>query len=129
MDPDQQQPNQIVPAQTAPPPSPPTVVHVHHHPARDPGIAVILELLPGIMVQTFGIGNIYAGNVAGGILMMFGYWVAQIVNLFLCLILIGFITLPLTFMAPAMVVWSGESTYRAPKPYRFRCGARPMRRE
>lgn len=65
----------------------------------NPGVAVVLELLPGIMMQTFGIGNIYAGNVAGGILMMIGYWVSCVINLFLCFLLIGFVTWPLTWIA------------------------------
>lgn len=64
-----------------------------------PGIAIILEILPGIMLQTFGIGNIYAGNVAGGIFMMVGYWVSCAINFLLCFILIGFVTWPLTWIA------------------------------
>lgn len=87
-----------------PPSSPPVVREVHHYhqsptPAPDPGIAVILEILPGMMLQTFGIGNIYAGNVTAGILMMVGYWVAAFLNLLLCFVLIGFITWPLTWIA------------------------------
>ena len=75
------------------------VREVHHYkPVRDPGLAVVLELVPGVLIQTFGIGNIYAGNVAGGIVMMLGYWVLQVINTFLCLIIIGFITLPLTWV-------------------------------
>ena len=65
----------------------------------DRGMAVILELLPGLFLQTFGIGNIYAGNVAGGIFMMLGYWVAAFFNFLLCFVFIGFVTWPLTWLA------------------------------
>jgi TM2 domain-containing membrane protein YozV len=71
----------------------------HYHPTRDPGLAVVLELVPGVFLQTFGIGNIYAGNVAGGILFMIGYWVLQTINIILCFVLIGIVTLPLTWIA------------------------------
>lgn len=79
----------------------PQVQHVvHHHvmPVKSPGAAVMLELLPGLC-QIFGIGNIYAGNVAAGILLMLGYWVSCVVNFFLCAVFIGFITGPLTWIA------------------------------
>jgi hypothetical protein len=49
---------------------------------RDPGLAVVFELVPGLFLQTFGIGNIYAGNVMMGVLMMVGYWVLSVVNFF-----------------------------------------------
>lgn len=83
-----------------PPPQPIQVREIHHYhkPASDPGVAVILELLPGVLCQTFGIGNIYAGNVAGGIAMMVGYWILTVINVFLCFVMIGFVTLPLTWI-------------------------------
>lgn len=64
-----------------------------------PGTAVVLEILPGLFGQTFGIGNIYAGNVAGGVLMMLGYWVSCVINFFLCFAIIGLVTWPLTWAA------------------------------
>ena len=64
-----------------------------------PGIAVVLEILPGLLFQTFGGGNIYAGNVGGGIAMMIGYWASCVLNFLLCFILVGFITWPLTWIA------------------------------
>lgn len=73
-------------------------VHHYHRRGPDPGLAVVLELLPGLFLQTFGIGNIYAGNVVGGILMMLGYWATCLVNFLLCTIFIGFITWPLTWI-------------------------------
>ncbi|NLT69915.1 MAG: hypothetical protein GXX91_04385 [Verrucomicrobiaceae bacterium] len=78
----------------------PPVREVHHYHPRgpEPGLAVVLELLPGLFLQTFGIGNIYAGNVAGGVLMMLGYWATCLVNFLLCAIFIGFITWPLTWI-------------------------------
>ena len=98
-DPEQQFP--IVQQPSVRPLPPQSVVHhVHYYrPAKDPGIAVLLEILPGFFAQTFGIGNMYAGNVAGGILMMIGYWVLQLINFFLCFVIIGFATLPLTWIA------------------------------
>jgi TM2 domain-containing membrane protein YozV len=69
---------------------------------KDPTAAVLLEVLPAISLQTFGIGNIYAGNVLGGVLIMVGYWISCLVNLALCFILIGFITWPLTWIAFAV---------------------------
>lgn len=72
-------------------------------PPKDPGIALILELVPGMFLQTFGIGNLYAGNIGWGIALMLGYWIAATVNFVLCFILIGFVTWPLTWLAFAVV--------------------------
>ena len=57
---------------SSPPPVPPQVQHVHHHyvPAKSSGTAAILELVPGIFIQTFGIGHLYAGNVGTGLLLI-----------------------------------------------------------
>ncbi len=81
-------------------PSPP-VVHVL--PPKDPGIALILELVPGMFLQTFGIGNLYAGNIGWGLALMIGYWIAATVNFLLCFVLIGLVTWPLTWCAFAAV--------------------------
>lgn len=75
------------------------IVHYHQPPPKSAGAAVALELVPGFFFQTFGIGNMYAGNVALGLLFMFGYWFVLFVNILLCFILIGFITLPLCWFA------------------------------
>ena len=87
------------------PPQPPVVQHVHYYqsPPRSPGTAVLLEVLPGFFFQTFGIGHIYAGNVGVGLLFMFGYWFIQFINVLLCFVLIGFVTLPLCWLA-AMIL-------------------------
>jgi len=75
------------------------LVEYGRRPAKDGTVAVLLEVLPGFFLQTFGIGNIYAGNVGAGIALMLGYWVLTTINVFLCLVFVGFITYPLTFIA------------------------------
>ena len=79
------------------------VVHHYRQPPKSTGTAVLLEILPGFFFQTFGIGHIYAGNVAAGLILMFGYWFVQFVNILLCFVLIGLLTLPLCFIL-AMVI-------------------------
>ena len=69
---------------------------------KDPTAAILLEILPAISLQTFGIGNIYAGNVLGGVLIMVAYWITCLVNFALCFIVIGIITWPLTWLAFAV---------------------------
>lgn len=64
---------------------------------KSPSTAVLLEVLPGIFCSTFGIGCIYAGNVGTGVALMVSYWVLTVVNIFLCVFLIGLITWPLTW--------------------------------
>lgn len=66
---------------------------------KDPTAALLLELLPALTIQTFGIGNIYAGNILVGVLLMVGYWMSCVVNFLLCFIVIGLITWPLTWLA------------------------------
>jgi TM2 domain-containing membrane protein YozV len=66
---------------------------------KNPGLAVALELLGGTFLQTFGIGHLYAGNVGVGLGLMFGYWALTAINVFLCFVLIGFVTWPLTWIA------------------------------
>lgn len=56
-------------------------------------------MLPGIFFQTFGIGNMYAGNIGAGIGLMLGYWVLTGINFALCFVLVGFVTWPLTWLA------------------------------
>lgn len=91
----------------APAMPPPNVQHVHHHhhaaaPQRDPTIAVLLEVIPGFF-QVFGIGHIYAGRVGLGLLFMFGYWLLMTFNALLVMVLIGFVTWPLCWLA-AMIL-------------------------
>jgi TM2 domain-containing membrane protein YozV len=79
------------------------VVYHHQYPSKSSGAAVLLEVLPGFFFQTFGIGQIYAGNVAAGLIFMFGYWFVQFINLLLCFVLIGFITLPLCWITALII--------------------------
>lgn len=80
------------------------VREVRPYPAAGPdnGIAALLEILPGVFLQTFGIGHIYAGNVGRGLILMFGYWILSFINYLLCFVLVGFVTWPLTFLAFAI---------------------------
>lgn len=75
----------------------------------DNGIAALLEILPGVFLQTFGIGHIYAGNVIRGLILMFGYWILCGINFLLCYVLVGFVTWPLTFLAFAIFSTIGAS--------------------
>jgi TM2 domain-containing membrane protein YozV len=62
-------------------------------------LAVGLEVGPGAVFQTFGIGHLYAGKVGMGLGLMIGYWVLQAINLALTPFLIGYLTGPLTWLA------------------------------
>lgn len=55
---------------------------------KDPGLAAVLSFF------VTGLGQIYNGQIAFGIALM----CAQVVNLLLMFILIGFITFPLTWI-------------------------------
>jgi hypothetical protein len=70
---------------------------------KSSGTAIVLELLPGFFLQWFGWGNIYAGDVGGGLALMFGYWVLAAINFALCFVLVGFFTWPLTWIAFAIL--------------------------
>lgn len=101
--------------QQLPPPSPPPpVVHHHYHPQKSPGVAALLEVLPAFF-QIFGLGHIYAGNVATGLLLMFGWWVVCAVNWVLLWLLIGWITWPLCWIAAVIVssLWASRSAGQA----------------
>ena len=94
------------PQQPSHPYPPQHVQHVVHHyrtPPKTTAVAVLLEVLPGLFLQTFGIGHLYAGNVVAGLLFMFGYWFVQFINILLCFVLIGLITGPLCFIL-AMII-------------------------
>ena len=62
-------------------------------------VAAGLEVGPGLFLQTFGIGHLYAGRYGTGIAIMFSYWVLQTINMMLTPFLIGWITGPLTLLA------------------------------
>lgn len=66
---------------------------------KNPGLAIMLELLGGFFFQTFGIGHLYSGNLGVGLGLMFGYWALTAINFVLCFVFVGFITWPLTWIA------------------------------
>ena len=76
----------------------------------DPAVAVLLELLPGLIVYTFGIGHIYAGRVGLGIALMIGGWLILLVNLGLIFLLVGICTFPIAFIL--LAVFRSISAYR-----------------
>jgi TM2 domain-containing membrane protein YozV len=87
-------------------PAPAVAAPPHYAPAgvaKSGGTAALLEVLPGMFFQTFGLGHIYAGNVGTGLVFMFGYWLLFGINLLLMLVLVGFVTLPLCWIA-AMII-------------------------
>ena len=61
-------------------------------------VAVGLEVGPGLLLQTFGVGHMYAGRFGTGIALMFTYWVLQAINTMLMPFFIGLITFPLTLL-------------------------------
>ena len=65
---------------------------------RDNTAAVLLELLPGLFLHTFGVGHIYQGRLGLGLFIMFSYWTLQAINAFLAIFLIGLVTAPLTWL-------------------------------
>ncbi len=62
-------------------------------------LAIGLEVGPGFFFQTFGVGHMYAGRWSTGLALMFSYWVLQAINTALMSVWIGFITMPLTWLA------------------------------
>ncbi len=102
MDQDVTPPLPVVRSPAPPPPPPPQQVHHYYHPHKSGGVAALLEVVPGLF-QVFGIGHLYAGNVATGLLIMFGYWALTFVNFLLCFVFIGLITWPLCWVS-AMII-------------------------
>jgi TM2 domain-containing membrane protein YozV len=89
---------QYLPAQQyAPNANPQPVYAVPVVPVKSTGMAVVLELVPGLF-GVFGIGNMYAGRIGTGIALMVSYWVLFWVNVVLAFFLIGVATLVLTWI-------------------------------
>jgi TM2 domain-containing membrane protein YozV len=84
------------PPPPVPPPPPPVFVAVV--PQKSAGAAVALELVLGLF-GVFGVGNLYAGRAAVGILLMLSFWGLFWVNVLLVFLAIGFVTMPLTWIA------------------------------
>ncbi|MCB9668256.1 MAG: hypothetical protein H6736_12370 [Alphaproteobacteria bacterium] len=67
-------------------------------------VAVGLEVGPGVIFQTFGVGHLYQGRVAAGLGFMLSYWALQAVNGFLVSFGgLGFVTGFLTWLAYMVV--------------------------
>ncbi|MEO3745806.1 TM2 domain-containing protein [Plantactinospora sp. B5E13] len=105
----------------APVPPVPIVVVV---PQKSAGAAVVLELVLGFF-GIFGVGNLYAGRIATGFLLMISFWVLFWLNVVLVFLVVGLVTLPLTWltylvMAPLLAA-GGVSSHNA----RVLAGLRP----
>lgn len=98
----------IPPPVTLPPPA--AVASLAPRPV-DPAVAALLELLPGLIVYTFGIGHIYAGRLALGLTIMVGGWLILFVNFGLIFLLVGFCTFPIAFIL--LAVFCTISAYRS----------------
>ncbi len=61
--------------------------------------AAALEVIPGTVFQTFGIGHLYKGKVGAGIGLMLSYWALQAINVALMSVFIGWVTAPMTWLA------------------------------
>jgi hypothetical protein len=75
---------------------------------KDPNTAVLLEILPGLFAFTFGIGHLYLGRTARGLLLMFGYWFVLFVNAVLLVFGIGLCTGTVCHLAMVAVsaIWA-----------------------
>lgn len=68
---------------------------------KDPGLAFLLELLPG-QLGFAGLGHIYSGQVARGVLLLVAYWVFVSFEIGLMALLVGFCMLPLNLVIPIL---------------------------
>jgi TM2 domain-containing membrane protein YozV len=97
---------------SADPYSPPPVLRQ----PKSVGAAVALELVPGLF-GVFGVGNMYAGRVGLGIALMLSFWVLFWINVALFYLLIGWVTLPLTWIVyligGALLAANGASRHNA----------------
>jgi TM2 domain-containing membrane protein YozV len=66
-------------------------------PPRSAGAAVALELVLGLF-GVFGVGNIYAGRAGLGVALMLSFWVLFWINVALIFVVIGWVTMPLTWV-------------------------------
>lgn len=92
------EPTHHLPAPVAPLPYPVPVLAA----PKSAGAAVALELVPGLF-GVFGIGNLYTGRVATGLVLMFSFWALFWVNVLLAFVVIGLVTMPLTWIAYLVV--------------------------
>lgn len=78
---------------SVPPPRPAVPVVVQ----KSAAAAVALELVLGLF-GVFGVGNLYAGRTAEGVILMVSFWVLFWINVFLIFVFIGVVTMPLTWI-------------------------------
>ena len=77
--------------------------------------AVGLELVPGVLFATWGLGHFYSGRWSTGLAVMVSYWVLQAINVALTGFFgLGFLTGALTFLGylvfcPTNVLSSGSN--------------------
>lgn len=79
---------------------------------HDNTAAVLLEVLPGLFLQVFGIGHIYQGRVGMGLFIMISYWLVQALNLLLMVFLVGLVTAPLTWLFYMVAAPLNANDYR-----------------
>lgn len=66
-------------------------------------IAVGLEVAPGTLLGTFGVGHMYQGRMKAGLLFMVSYWCLQAINVMFVPFGFGVITGFLTWLAYVVV--------------------------
>ena len=78
------------------------------------GVAALIEVCGGLFLQVFGLGHIYAGRIMRGLIIMFIYWLLQVINFVLCFALVGFLTAGLTWLAFLIIspIWASNSVRR-----------------
>jgi TM2 domain-containing membrane protein YozV len=85
-------------------------------PPRSAGAAVALELVLGLF-GVFGVGNIYAGRAGLGVALMLSFWVLFWINVALVFLVIGWVTMPLTWVgyliAGSLLAARGVENYNA----------------
>jgi hypothetical protein len=89
---------------TRPPTRPPVRPNYSSRPTKDRGIALVIEILPGLF-GLLGFGWIYAGNTTAGILWLGGVLVWDIIVILLSMLtagLICFISVPINLVLVAV---------------------------
>lgn len=83
---------------------------------KSASVAVVLDIFFaffGIM----GVGSLYAGAPAPGLVLMVGFWFFTCINVALCFVLIGFVTFPITWLVCLLLsVHSSTSAVEAASP-------------
>lgn len=70
---------------------------------KDSTTAAVLEFICGLLLCTFGVGHIYAGHVGRGLVIMLGWWIICLLNLFLMAGGVGLFTFPLCWLGALIV--------------------------